>query len=136
MLQVGLEVEALLGERDHLARAAAVGEQVDGEVARRHGVAVRQRERPLDQVLELADVARPVVALEHLHRVDRDLAQRATSICSAVLLQEEVDQERDVLAPLAQRRQVDRDDVEAVVEVLAEVARRRSAARGRGWWRR
>ena len=42
----------------------------------------------------------------------------------------------DVVGPFAQRRQRDRHDVEAVVEVLAELAGRRSAAPGRGWWRR
>ena len=49
---------------------------------------------------------------------------------------EVVGQQRDVLAPLAQRRHGQRHDVEAVVEVLAEGAGARSPAPGRGWWRR
>ena len=37
-------------------------------------------------------------------------------------LQEVVGQQRDVLAPLAQRRNADLDDVQAVVQILAELA--------------
>ena len=37
-------------------------------------------------------------------------------------MQEVVHQQRDVLAPLAQRRKLNRDDVQPVVEVLAEAA--------------
>ena len=47
-----------------------------------------------------------------------------------------VDQRRNLLAPLAQRRQLQPDDVEAVEEVLAEAAFATSASRGRRWWRR
>ena len=45
-------------------------------------------------------------------------------------------QELQVARPLAQRRQRDRDDVEPVVEVLAELALRRRPRAGRGWSRR
>ncbi len=38
------------------------------------------------------------------------------------MIDEVVDQQGDVLAPLAQRRQVDRHDVEPVVKVLAKAA--------------
>ena len=40
----------------------------------------------------------------------------------AVLLEEVLHQQRDVVAALAQRRQVDADDVQPIVEVLAEPA--------------
>ena len=42
----------------------------------------------------------------------------------------------DVLAPVAQRRQLHLDDVEAVVEVAAEPAGARLQRAGRDWWRR
>ena len=37
------------------------------------------------------------------------------------LLEEMVDQQRDVVAPLAQRRELDADDLEAMIKVLAEL---------------
>ena len=44
--------------------------------------------------------------------------------------------QRDVAAPLAQRRQVHRDQVQPVEQVLAELRRARPSRRGCGWWRR
>ena len=72
-------------------------------------------------VLELADVARPVVPLQQLQRLARDAGHRLVHLLG-VLREEVLGEQRDVLAPLAQRRQHDRDDVEAVVQVLAEPA--------------
>ena len=57
--------------------------------------------------------------------------ERATS-GAPVLLEEVLREERDVVAPLAQRRQRQAHDVQAVVEVLPEAARRHHLARGRG----
>ena len=69
-------------------------------------------------VLQLPDVAGPVVALEHGQGLRGDAAHLLAELL-AELLEEVGDEQRDVLAALAQRRQVDRDDVEAVEEVLA-----------------
>ena len=49
-------------------------------------------------------------------------------------LQEVLDQFGDIFASLAQRRDVDRDDGQAEVEVLAEAAVLHFAAQSRGWW--
>ncbi len=43
------------------------------------------------------------------------------AITSAGLLQEVIAEQRDIVAPLAERRQAEGDDVEAIVEVLAEL---------------
>jgi hypothetical protein len=74
---------------------------------------------PLDHVLELADVARPVVPLEQRHRLVRDAGHGLPHLL-AVLREEVLGDERDVFAPLAQRGQLNRDDVDPVVEVLAK----------------
>ena len=97
---------------------------------------VRQHDRPLDGVLQLAHVAGPVVALQRApaRRPRRPPPRRP--VRGAVLAQEVLDQERDVLAPVAQGRDLDGDDAQAVVEVLLERALRRPSAAGRGWWRR
>ena len=82
----------------------------------------REREEPRHGVLELAHVAGPRVRLHRLHerRLDLDLPH---PVAIGVLPHERADERRDVLDPLAQRRDADRDDVEPVVEVLAEAAR-------------
>ena len=95
----------------------------------------REDHGALDQVLQLADVARPVVARQRLHRLGRDRLDRLLHP-PRELLREVAHQHRDVLAPLAQRRHVDREDVEPVEEVLRGTSARRPARRGRGWSRR
>ena len=65
-----------------------------------------------------------------------EMRRTSLSVCLAVLLDEMVGQQQDVVLALAQRRQVDREDVEPVVQVLAERAVLDQPAPGRGWWRR
>ena len=59
------------------------------------------------------------------YSISRSSASGASSmplrlVLLAVLLEEVLHEQRDVVAPLAQRRQVDADDVQPVEEVLAE----------------
>src|SRR5258706_5349594 len=87
------------------------------DVARAHD------DEPLDHVAQLAHVAGPVVRQEVGERLDRDGLGPL-----AVLRREERDevgdQQREVFPALPQRRHLDRDDVQAVVEILAERAGR------------
>ena len=99
-------------ERDRL------GQQVERQL-----VAGGHHDGPLDVVLQLADVARPVVFLQRRQRPRLDVGHVAV-VLLVVEVEEVRDQLGDVLAPLAQRRQVDRHDVEPVVQVLAEPALR------------
>ena len=71
------------------------------------------------RVLELADVAGPVIAHQHVDRRRRD-ALDVLAVLARELLEEVVGQQQDVGLPLAQRRHEDREDVQPVVQVLAE----------------
>ena len=77
--------------------------------------------RAVHGVLELAHVARPVVAREQRHRVVGEPGHRLADL-GAALLEEMVRERRDVFAPLAQRGHADREDIDAVEEVVAERA--------------
>ena len=103
--------------------------------SRRDLRAVAEDGEPLDEVPELAHVAGPVVGLEREERLARE-AHRAAAVALAGLGEEARRELGDVLAPLAQRRRVDRHDVEPVVEVLAEARRPRPPRRGPCWSRR
>ncbi len=90
--------------------------------------------RAFDGVLQLADVARPLVAgQEHLGL--RREAERSAARPAAGAVQEVRRQEPHVAAALAQRRHLDLDDVQPVVEVAPEAAlgnqRLEVAVRGR-----
>src|SRR5947199_180246 len=73
-------------------------------------------------MLELAHVSLPFVRAERAVGVGGEGPRRALQARRG-RGEEVLDQERQVLDPLAQRRQQDRDDVQPVVQVLAEAPR-------------
>ena len=74
-----------------------------------------------DGVLQFPDVSGPVVVHQDPERVLVDGFHRLP-VLAAEAGQEVVGQQRDVILPVAQRRHVQSDDLEAVVEVLSEPA--------------
>src|SRR5688572_26464414 len=72
-------------------------------------------------VLELANVAGKVVRREARECGWRDAVDRLAEP-AAILVHEVMDEQRDVFGTLAQRRQVHRKHVDAVVEVLTKAA--------------
>ena len=75
----------------------------------------------LDGVFQLADVAGPLVVHQQAERFGGELAG-LEAVFFGVELEEMRGEQRDILLAVAQRRQVERDDVEAVEEVFAEAA--------------
>ena len=95
--------------------------QLERQVAVGDPVVAAGGDQPLDQVLELADVARPPVVLQHRQRRGGE-ALHVLAEPAVVAGEEELHQVGQVLDALAQRRDADRDDVDAVEQVLAERA--------------
>jgi hypothetical protein len=81
--------------------------------------AAAEESGPLDQVLQLADVAR-VAVLEEGVAGGGGEAGHVTPVLCGELAEEVLQEKRDVLAPLAERRDLDRHHVQPVVEVLAK----------------
>src|SRR5712691_4955112 len=124
----GIDDEVLLEavhralERDARQRARHLrGLQGRGKMVAVDDTAVADQHRPLDAVLQLADVPGPVVAHEHVDGGRGDAAD-VLPVGGRVLLDEMVGEEKDVGPPLAQRRQEDAEHVEPVVQVLPEGA--------------
>ena len=114
------------GIAHHLARQHIEIDAAD-PVARRHD------DDALDDIAELADVPGPFVGLQRDHRIGRDLGRGHTAI-GGVMRDEMRDQRRDILTPFGEWRDLNRDDVESVIEILAETAFRnlvRQVTRGR-----
>ena len=90
--------------------------------------------RTLDGVAELAHVARPVVVLK---RREASFADRVDALAERLreLVDERPHEDRNVLAPFAQRRDGDGIDVEPIVKIFAEGARE-PPSRGRDSSRR
>ena len=95
----------------------------------------REDDGALEDVLQLADVARPRVRHQPAQggRVD---PVKPPGDPRRELVEEVLRQERDILRPLAERRELDREDAEPVVQVFAERLLARRPSSGRGWWRR
>ena len=89
------------------------------QVRRFNHLAAGQDRGPLDHVAELADVAGPVVAFEQPHGGRRHGLHSAV-IARVELVDERLDQERQVVLALAERRQREAEHVEPVVQVLAQ----------------
>ena len=78
------------------------------------------RRKPAHQILELADIARPVIALEPLDGRRLEALRRQTLLLGDA--EEMAHEVGNVLEPLAQRRQPQRHDVQPVEQILAEQA--------------
>src|SRR5437016_2825891 len=111
-----------IGALDSPARCAdSRGFPAPGEVVERHleRPAAGKDHRPLDQIRELADVPGPSVPTECIQRLARDDLDPAVH-GTRVPLDEIAHQGRNILGPLAERRDMDREHVEPVVEVVPE----------------
>ena len=93
-----------------------LGQVTDAEPARSG-----QHHRPLNDVLELPHVARIGVLAQGQKRVLREPHDLLCGLLG-LHLEEVVGEGRDVAGPLAEGRQPDHHHVDAVVEVLAELA--------------
>ena len=98
-------------------------------------VGLGEGDHPPHFVGELTDVAGPGVEEQVLERLVAQ-GDAPLALLVAELLQVVLEERRDFLAAFAQRRQVQRQNLEAIEEVFAEAALRRPAARGWRWWRR
>ncbi len=83
--------------------------------------AVAHEHRALDDVLQLAHVARPVVGREHVDGRRRDAAD-VLAMLGREALEEMIGKKQHVRLPLTKRRDEDREHVQPVEEVLAERA--------------
>jgi hypothetical protein len=90
------------------------------KVARLNDPAAGEDDGSFDHILELTHIARKRIAAEEFDRLRAEAGDLA--VVFATLEAKEVLREGgDVRGPVAQRRQLDRHDIDAVVEVLTEL---------------
>ncbi len=138
-LRIARDVPALdLLERGRvLCRPVAPRREVQAEVLGPRAPARRETTiAALEDVPQLAHVAGPVVGQEDAPSPRARRPRRAASARPRAARGGAVDEERDVLLALAQRRERDRDDVQPVEEVLPERPSLDRASAGRGSSRR
>src|SRR6478672_6535395 len=124
LLLGAVEVEVVARRRGRRRRrgGARRGEAArEREIRAGEGIAVGEDDGALAGMAQRADVAGPVIGLERAGHVGWKLPRRL-AVFPGILGDEMVGEREDVLAALAQRRQVDLDRVEPEQEVLAEAA--------------
>ena len=77
-------------------------------------------DRPLDDVFEFADVARPGMGFEHLKRLGRELRRRITPDLAPHPAGEMPGEDGDVFLPLAERRHMEDLERQPVEKILLE----------------
>ena len=103
--------------------AAALSGNFRRQIAWQNRVAFGHDVRAADGVLQFAHVARPMIFFQRLDDVGGD-GFRLALLFARDFFQKIVHQQRNVVAPLAQRRNVNAHDVEPVKQILAELPRR------------
>src|SRR5512146_2568354 len=116
-------IVVLLAQREESVRRRAMAARASDDLVREvlgaNDRAAAEHEDALDHVLQVANVAWPGVAREHLERLAVDL-HRIASDLARIALDEVIDEGRDVVGAASQRRQLDAHDIDAVVEIGAE----------------
>ena len=79
------------------------------------------QDRALDDILQLAHVARPMITGEHVYRGGRD-ALDALAMLAGELFQKMIREQEHVGLTLAQRGHENTEDVKSVVEILPELS--------------
>ena len=92
----------------------------EGDVVLRDGAAA-QDDEALHDVVQLADVARPLVLLHGLHGTRVEVGCSLAHVLRDQL-DEVVHQQWDVVLALTQRRHLDDDDAQTMVEIFPEIA--------------
>src|ERR1043166_3801659 len=73
----------------------------------------------LNGIFQLAHIARPVIAGEHVNRRGRN-AFDGLAMLTGVFVEKMLAQQEHIIAALAQRWHEDRKDIEAVIEILTK----------------
>ena len=81
-----------------------------------------ENQTTLDFILKFSDVSRPGVSLKNFHHPRREVDAGAPEFL-AVTDDEMMQEEFQVLPALSQRRDIDRDDSETVIKILAETSK-------------
>src|SRR5215469_10738333 len=100
-------------------RVLDVSQEAGRQIVRLKDVTITKRRGPLDGILQFPNVAWPVIRGQDLHSLLCNL-ERETGLCACFILQKRSNQQRNVLTSLPQAWQLDGDDVQAVIQILAE----------------
>ena len=92
-----------------------------GKSARADDRGVVFHKHPLHYIAQLTHIARPYIRLQQLDGIGREFFHPAL-IALAQLLQKRLYQQGNIIQPFTQRRQVDAQHTDTVIQIAAELA--------------
>ena len=96
--------------------------KLDRQVGQGQRIALGHDHRLHQRIFQLADITRPVMGDQRVHDLGRDPADTLADL-PVDALEKMLGQRPDVVAAIAQGRQADIDDMQAVIQILAEFPR-------------
>src|SRR5574338_89139 len=84
-----------------------------------NNVGIADENSSFDRIFKLANIARKVIAHEHIDGRSRNTPD-PLSVLLFVFFKEMLRQQQNIGLTLAQRRQKDRENIQAIIEVLAK----------------
>src|SRR2546428_7011446 len=121
LIQHRLQVEPVGGDLHRNLLEVTGLMEIGGQRPHFEDVPAAEDERSFDHVLELSDVARPVIILEDRERLRADALDRLAEL-RRDFSDEVRGQQRDIVRPLPEGRELNRNDVQPVEEVLSQDA--------------
>lgn len=82
---------------------------------------------PLDYILQLADVARPIISFEQIQGTSADVTDSLARLVR-VAVNQVLGQQRNIVGALSKRRQSNREYTQAIVQILTKAALRHGRA--------
>src|SRR5271166_2490076 len=124
-LQIGQRApRAVTGPRIAGRTRLGLWQQVVGQELRDQDCAAGPEQGLLEDALQLPDIPRPGIASEAIHHLRCNFSDLTPQL-DIIAPQEELHQQRQVVSPVAQGRQMDGDDIEPVIEIRSEFTLRR-----------
>lgn len=90
-----------------------------GQIVHLHAVAIHEDAQALHEVFQFAHIARPAIGKQHSGRIFSEPQQRPVLLVTEAL-EKALRQDQDVHAALAKRRQMQRNNVQAIVQILTK----------------
>ena len=117
-----VEIGSLRGHQNRFLGCDAFGRHAERQVAGTDIVSANCHHQPLDQILQLAHISRPGMFFKGSKRIGCHLLDRY-SVSQAMNFEEVVAEQGKIALSLPERRQLNRDHMNPVEEILAKLPR-------------
>ena len=88
-------------------------------MVRANHILVAQQDRPFNAVFQLPHIARPVITGQHFNGRRRNPLD-SFAVFAGIFFQKKIRQQHNIVFAVPQRRNKDRKDIDAIIQIFAE----------------